>query len=76
MSFADSTHLMAQLAELRNNRDDADVSLNCQGEVIKAHSFILATRCVSIKNNTLFIRDNLSLSHSISLRKKSENFSF
>ena len=44
MSFVDSTHLMAQLAEMRNNRDDADVTLNCQEEVVKAHSFILGTR--------------------------------
>ena len=41
----DGTHLMmAQLAELRTNRDDADVSLNCQGQVIMAHSVILKTR--------------------------------
>ena len=45
MSF-DTTHLMAQLAELCNNREEADVTLNCQEEVIKAHSFILATRYV------------------------------
>ena len=44
MSFVDSTHLLAQLAELRNNRDDADVTLKCQGKVVKAHSFILGTR--------------------------------
>ena len=43
MSF-DSTQFMAQMAELRNNRDDADVTFNCQGELIKAHSFILGTR--------------------------------
>ena len=43
MSF-DSTQFMAQMAELRNNRDDADVTLNCHGELIKAHSFILRTR--------------------------------
>ena len=43
MSF-NSTKFMAQMAELRNNRDDADVTLNCQGELIKAHSFILGTR--------------------------------
>ena len=43
MSF-NSTQFMAQMAELRNNRDDADVNLNCQGELIKAHSFILRTR--------------------------------
>ena len=44
MSFVDSTHLLAQLAELRNNRDDADVTLKCQGKVVKAHSFILGIR--------------------------------
>ena len=44
MSFADSTHLLAQLAELRISRDNADVTLNCQGEVIKAHSFVLGIR--------------------------------
>ena len=44
MSFVDSTHLMAQLAELRNNRDNADVTLNCQGETFKAHSFVLGIR--------------------------------
>jgi len=44
MSFVDSTHWMAQLAELRSNRDEADVTLNCQGEVVKAHSFILGIR--------------------------------
>ena len=43
MSF-DSTLFMAQMAQLRNNRDEADVTLNCQGELIKAHSFILGTR--------------------------------
>ena len=43
MSF-DSSHLMAQMADLHENRDNADVTLNCQGELIKAHSFILATR--------------------------------
>ena len=43
MSF-DSTQFMAQMAELHNNRDDADVTLNCHGELIKAHSFILRTR--------------------------------
>ena len=36
--------MMAQLAELRTNRDDADVTLNCQGDVIMAHSLILKTR--------------------------------
>ena len=43
----DGTHLMmAQLAELRTNRDDADVSLNCRGEVIMAHSLSLKNRYV------------------------------
>ena len=46
MSFDHLTQFMAQMAELRNNRDDADVTLNCQGEAIKAHSFILGIRYV------------------------------
>ena len=45
MNF-DTTHLMAQLAGLCNNREEADVTLNCQGKVIKAHSLILGTRYV------------------------------
>ena len=47
MSF-DSSHLMAQMADLHENRDNADVTLNCQGELIKAHSFFLATRYVAL----------------------------
>ena len=46
MSVDGSSKMMAQLAELRINRDDADVTLNCQGEVIMAHSLILRTRCL------------------------------
>ena len=46
----DGTHLMmAQLAELRINREGADVTLNCQGEVIMAHSLILRTRLYSFR---------------------------
>ena len=41
-----STDWLAQLAEFRSNRDDADVTLNCQGEIIKAHSLILGIRYV------------------------------
>ena len=54
MSF-DSTHFLDQLADLRNNRDDADVILDCQGELVKAHSFILATRfdCTFSKQDCL-----------------------
>ena len=54
MSF-DSTHFLDQLADLRNNRDDADVILDCQGELVKAHSFILATRfdCTLSKQDML-----------------------
>ena len=52
MSF-DSTHLIAQLAEFRNNREDADVTLNCQGGVIKAHSFVLAIRYVCLMRVTI-----------------------
>ena len=47
MSFG-STLFMAQMAELRNNRDDADVTLTCQGEVIKAHSLVLGLRYCTI----------------------------
>ena len=43
MSF-DPAHMLAQM--LCNNREEADVTLNCQGEVIKAHSLILGTRYV------------------------------
>ena len=50
MSF-DGTQFMAQMAELRNNRDSADVTLNCQGELIKAHSFILGTRYIFKRND-------------------------
>ena len=46
-----STLLMAQMAELRNNRDDADVTLNCQGVVIKAHSFLLGIRYDTFSND-------------------------
>ena len=53
MSFADSARLMAQLADLRMNRDNADVTLNCQGEVIKAHSFVLAIRYVCLMRVTI-----------------------
>ena len=63
MSF-DSTQFMAQMAELRNNRDGADVTLNCQGELIKAHSFILGTRYdfKQDKLSLLFMRNPHNLS--------------
>ena len=45
MSFDPPTQFMADMAELRNNRDDdADVALHCQGEVIMAHSCVLGIR--------------------------------
>ena len=43
MSTATS-HLVTQMVELRHNREDVDVTLNCGGEVIKAHLFILGMR--------------------------------
>ena len=52
-----STHLMAQIAELRINREDADVTLYCHGEVIEAHSLILGIRHV---NSTKMIKTNNS----------------
>ena len=39
-----TSHLVAQLVQLRLNRDDADVTITCEGKVIKAHSFILGMR--------------------------------
>ena len=41
MDMATST-LMAKMSKLRLNRDDADITFNCNGRVIKAHSYILA----------------------------------
>ena len=39
----------ARLAELHKKREiEGDFSLLCQGNVIKAHSFVLATRFVTI----------------------------
>ena len=34
-----------QLTELLETCEGADVTLNCMGEVFKAHSYILAMRC-------------------------------
>ena len=39
--------LMAKMAELQMNRANADVTFNCDGKVIKAHSFILGMRYVA-----------------------------
>ena len=43
MDMATST-LMAKMTELRLERDEADITFNCNGGVIKAHSFILGMR--------------------------------
>jgi len=40
----DSTFLVGQLAKLFENSESADVALHCAGQVIKAHSVILAMR--------------------------------
>ena len=40
----DASELMTRIAELRQNRANADVTLNCEGITIKAHSFILELR--------------------------------
>jgi len=40
----ESTYLGGQLAELFENSESADVALHCAGQVIKAHSAILAMR--------------------------------
>ena len=41
---AASSRLAAWVAELRLNWEDAGVSINCDGKVIKAHSLILGMR--------------------------------
>ena len=41
----ESTCFGKQLTELLENSEGADVTLNCMGEVFKAHSHILAMRC-------------------------------
>ena len=37
----ETTGLVTHMAALRVNTEDADVTLKCQGEVVKAHSFVL-----------------------------------
>ena len=39
-----ASELMTRIAELGQNRANADVTLNCEGITIKAHSFILELR--------------------------------
>ena len=41
MSF-DPSHLISQLSAM--DREEGDVKLKCQGDVIKAHSIILSMR--------------------------------
>ena len=48
-----SSEVIRWLAELRNKRDDADVTLNCHGEVIMAHSLFLTMRYFLHFENTL-----------------------
>ena len=42
----DPSYLAAQLKELYKNKSEADVIVKCQGETLKAHSFLLAMRFV------------------------------
>ena len=42
----DPSYLAAQLKELYKNKSEADVTVKCQGETLKAHSFLLAMRFV------------------------------
>ena len=44
-----NTYLVGQLAELFENSESADVALHCAGQVIKAHSVILAMRSIPMK---------------------------
>ena len=45
MSF-DSSHLVSQLSAM--DKEEGDIRLKCQGEVVKAHSLILSMRYSSI----------------------------
>ena len=45
----ESTYIRDQLAELCENSESADVALHCAGQVIKAHSVILAMRSIPMK---------------------------
>ena len=45
----ESTYIGDQLAELCENSESADVALHCAGQVIKAHSVILAMRSIPMK---------------------------
>ena len=42
----DPSYLAAQLKELYKKKSEADVTLKCQGETLKAHSSLLAMRFV------------------------------
>ena len=42
----DPSYLAAQLKELYKNKSEADVIVKCQGETLKAHSFLLAMRFI------------------------------
>ena len=51
----DKSYVMAQLGKLHENRDEGDFSITCSnGEVIKAHSFILSMRWVHRKIENWF----------------------
>ena len=47
-----ASELMTRIAELGQNRANADVTLNCEGITIKAHSFILELRYENYKKNS------------------------
>ena len=54
--------LMAKMSELRLNRDEADVTFNCNGRVIKAHSFILGMRYIGVLFPFEYVHIDLGLS--------------
>ena len=45
----ESKYMGGQLAELFENSESADVALHCAGQIIKAHSVILAMRSIPMK---------------------------
>ena len=67
----DSSYLAGQLKELDANRSEADITFKCQGELFKAHSFLLAMRFVNHVSMMLMATETIRfLFRSKYLRKK------
>ena len=69
MSMATS-QLIAKMAELRHNRANADVTINCEGKVIMVHSLVLDMRycvCLYFYNLYTFLYGLVSKSGDITI---------